>query len=210
MIKAIFSTIAVASVCICAQTHVFSFERGNDCVSTASANDVEKMSQFENGFLGIHQGCVAKVVSLNDKSELFSIDVAKIGMDTTNSAGNKIYVHFYRNMMSKDGSWSALVAKPNGDVMIVHGGKTAKLATEKYMTHELRTDGNNVYLVVTGYNSVDVYILRNDLHLSALNSRPAIYEAHADPSFLLWRDINPAGQRMDSHNTPRNLEFLRK
>lgn len=208
--KQFILSLLIMVCCLNAQKLVSSYEESGNCINSASAYDVESLSQFHNSYIATHKGCSASVIDFTQKIELSSLDIVKLGIDTTSSQSYPFEISFYKNFFANDGSWTAVITRYMSSTWVVHGGQKTKLSTERCLTNEIRVDGNNLYLIVKGWNVKDVYIVRNNLTISAL---PKLEfpkrEHHASKGLNLWSDVNPLGQKMTDGTLSRNLKLLR-
>lgn len=218
-IGALFVTVAILAALVLSISafadvaKAFSIKTSSSCpISVSGGSDIDNPSLYGSGrFIAVKEGCTAKIYDITTGEAVYQLDLEAVGLNTESIYSS---ITFYRNLTSAAGTWSAVYydadysATPVYKVGIVDGGKMQMLSTTCTTIPVLDLYGGVLYAILTEPYGKDFYVLRNGV---STQSAPLLKQVNRDHQrSVLWTEVNPAGQRMDSHNTPRNLEFLRK
>ncbi len=191
----------------------FSIKTSSSCpISVSGGSDIDNPSLYGTGrFIAVKDGCTAKIYDITTGEAVYQLDLEAVGLNTESIYSS---ITFYRNLTSGNGKWSAIYSDPEYSpstvfkVGIVDDGKLQMLSTTSLTIAALDLYAGVLYAILLEPSGKDFYVLRNNVSTDAA---PLLKQVNRDhPRSVLWTEVNPAGQRMDSHNTPRNLEYLRK
>lgn len=204
------------SVCFCsvfAQTMTYSTVTEKTCNVYSTAYEIdENFLTIHSKYKGVANGCNAFVVDLVSSEAVASFDILKNGIDST--ARNLVYVYFYKNFFTDDGSWTTVVNIYGISTTIYHDGKKITFPI-KGSAPDIRIYDGKLFMIFEGkdekeQNVMQVYMIRNDVKMTSSPQSRKIPVNYKSASDLLWEEYDPAGRSLNDGNTPRNVKLLRR
>lgn len=204
------------SACFCsvfAQTMTYSTVTEKTCNVYSTAYEIdENFLTIHSKYKGVANGCNAFVVDLVSSEAVASFDIVKNGIDST--ARNLVYVYFYKNFFTDDGTWTTVVNIYGISTTIYHDGKKITFPI-KGSAPDIRIYDGKLFMIFEGKdekdeNVLEVYLIRNDVNVSSAVQTRRTAVNHKNISEAMWEDYDPAGRTLNDSNTPRNVKMLRR